>query len=68
LGASYKQLQSQQTSNTTLLGTLQTTLSNAQDVDVAKAASDLQLQEVAYQASLAVTAKIIQPSLAEFIQ
>jgi flagellin-like hook-associated protein FlgL len=35
---------------------------------VAKAASDLQLQEVAYQASLAVTAKIIQPSLAEFIQ
>jgi flagellar hook-associated protein 3 FlgL len=68
VGASYKQLQSQQTSNTTLLGTLQTTLSNAQDVDVAKAASDLQLQEVAYQASLAVTAKIIQPSLAEFIQ
>lgn len=67
VGARYKQLQTQQTSNTGLLGTLQTTLSGARDVDVAKAVTDLQLQEVAYQASLAVTAKIIQPSLVDFL-
>jgi flagellar hook-associated protein 3 FlgL len=43
-------------------------LSNVEDVDVASATMDLQMQEVAYQASLAATARVIQPSLVDFLR
>lgn len=47
---------------------LQTSLSEVENVDIAKAMMDLQLQEVAYQASLASTARVLQPSLVDFLR
>lgn len=41
--------------------------SGAQDIDLAKTISDLQAQETALQASLQVSAKIIQPSLMDYL-
>jgi len=43
-------------------------LSDTEDVDMIKAAIDLASQEAAYQASLAAAAKIIQPSLINFLR
>ena len=48
--------------------TLQNTLSSVENVDLAKATIDLQLQNVAYQAALGATAKVIQPSLMDFLR
>lgn len=47
---------------------LRTRLSEAQDTDVPKAIMELQMQEVAYQAALAATARVMQPSLVSFLQ
>jgi flagellar hook-associated protein 3 FlgL len=47
---------------------LQASLSDVENVDLAKAMVDLQLQEVAYQASLATTARVLQPSLIDFLR
>jgi flagellar hook-associated protein 3 FlgL len=43
-------------------------LSNVENVDVASAIVDLQMQQVAYQASLGATARVIQPSLLDFLR
>ncbi|WP_422934693.1 flagellar hook-associated protein FlgL [Sinomonas sp. P47F7] len=42
--------------------------SGIEDMDLGKAAMDLQLQQTAYQAALAVTAKVLQPSLTDFLK
>lgn len=47
---------------------LQASLSEVEDVDLPKAMVDLNLQEVAYQASLATTARVLQPSLIDFLR
>jgi flagellar hook-associated protein 3 FlgL len=43
-------------------------LTRIEDVDLARASVDLQLQEVAYQAALAATARVMQPSLVDFLR
>ena len=43
-------------------------LSDVEDVDLAKAMMDLRVQEVAYQAALAGTARVLQPSLVDFLR
>jgi flagellar hook-associated protein 3 FlgL len=47
---------------------LKSSLSEIENTDLAKATVDLQLQEVAYQAALAATARVIQPSLLDFLR
>lgn len=47
---------------------LTASLSEIENTDLAKATVDLQLQEVAYQAALAATARVIQPSLLDFLR
>jgi flagellar hook-associated protein 3 FlgL len=47
---------------------LKSSLADVEDVDYAKALIDLQSQQFAYQASLSVTGKIIQPSLLDFLR
>ncbi|WP_183094864.1 flagellar hook-associated protein FlgL [Nocardioides stalactiti] len=47
---------------------LAATLSTLENTDLAKAAVDLQLQEVAYQAALAATSRVLQPSLIDFLR
>lgn len=46
----------------------QSALSGVENVDVAKAIVDLQMQQVAYQASLGATARVMQPSLLDFLK
>jgi flagellar hook-associated protein 3 FlgL len=48
--------------------TLKQSLSQVEDVDLAQVTLELQMQQVAYQASLSATAKVIQPSLADFLK
>jgi flagellar hook-associated protein 3 FlgL len=43
-------------------------LSDIEDVDLPKAIMDLQIQQTSYQAALAATAKVIQPSLIDFLR
>ena len=43
-------------------------LSEVENVDIAKAIVDLQMQEVAYQAALGATARVLQPSLLDFLR
>ncbi|MEO6945005.1 MAG: flagellar hook-associated protein FlgL [Lacisediminihabitans sp.] len=42
--------------------------SSVEDVDLAKVILDLQTQQTTYQASLAITAKVLQPSLMDFLR
>ena len=45
-----------------------TSLSNVENVDIAAAIMDVQMQTTAYQAALGATAKVIQPSLLDFLR
>ena len=47
---------------------LQASLSDVENVDLARATVDLQLQEVAYQAALATTGRVLQPTLLDFLR
>lgn len=47
---------------------LQSHLSTIENADLAKTTVDLQLQEVAYQAALAATSRVLQPSLLDFLR
>ncbi|QWF23117.1 flagellar hook-associated protein FlgL [Nocardioides sp. LMS-CY] len=48
--------------------TLTNALSEVENVDLARATVDLGLQEVAYQAALGATARVLQPSLLDFLR
>ena len=50
------------------LHALRTQLAEVEDVDLAEAVMDLQVQEVAYQATLAALARALPPSLAAFLR
>lgn len=68
VGTRYSRLeQAAQLASDTELG-LTTSLSELENVDLPKAMVDLQLQEVAYQAALATTARVLQPSLVDFLR
>jgi flagellar hook-associated protein 3 FlgL len=43
-------------------------LSEVENVDIAKAVMDLQMAEVAHQAALGATARVLQPSLIDFLR
>lgn len=47
---------------------LSASLSTLENTDIAKASVELSLQEVAYQASLAATSRVLQPSLLDFLR
>ena len=47
---------------------LSTSLSEVENADLPKTVVDLQMQQVAYQASLGATARVIQPSLLDFLR
>jgi flagellar hook-associated protein 3 FlgL len=68
LGARYGRVEEAQTrlASTTLDN--KAALSDIENVDLAEATMNLQLQEVAYQASLGATARVLQPSLVDFLK
>lgn len=47
---------------------LKTSLSNLQDTDLPRAAVDLQMRTMAYQAALGATSKALQPSLMDYLR
>jgi len=47
---------------------LTSSLSEVENTDLVKASVDLKLQEVAYQAALSATARVMQPSLLDFLR
>ncbi len=46
----------------------QKTLSDVENVDIASAIVDLQMQQVAYQSALGATSKVLQPTLLDFLR
>lgn len=47
---------------------VRTELAETEDVDVAEGVMELQIQEVAYQATLAALSRVLQPSLVDFLR
>ncbi|MFU8947287.1 flagellar hook-associated protein FlgL [Mycetocola zhadangensis] len=47
---------------------LESERSNVEDIDLAKIVLDLQVQQVSYQTALAVTARVLQPTLMDFLR
>ena len=68
IGSRLAQVQRAGQSATATQTSLEAQRSGIEDVDLGKAALDLQLQQTAYQAALAVTAKVLQPSLTDFLR
>lgn len=68
VGARYHQVETMRDRAENNLITLTSGLSEVEDIDMPKTIVDLQLQEVAYKAALSATAKVIQPSLLDFLR
>ncbi len=58
--------QMQQTADDRVIS-LQSSLSNVENIDLPRTIVDMQMQQVAYQAALGATAKVVQPSLLDFL-
>jgi len=68
VGARYNQLsQARQFSDDRVLD-LTSQLSDVEDIDLPKTLMDLSLQQTAYQAALSAGAKVVQPSLVDFLR
>jgi flagellar hook-associated protein 3 FlgL len=68
IGARYHRVEQMQTRADDNLLTIKNALSEVENIDLAKTIMDLELQSVAYQASLSATARVIQPSLLDFLR
>lgn len=68
VGARYNRVSQMQQTAVDRILTLKTQRSDIEDVDLPHAIMEMQLQETAYQAALAATAKVIQPSLMDFLR
>lgn len=67
-GSRQRVLQSVGTALSTQALTVKTQLQAAEDIDLAEVIMDLQLQEVAYQGALGAGARVLQPSLLDFLR
>ena len=68
VGSRYARLESAMQTSKDIELHLQASLSAVENVDMARAMVDLQMQEVAYQAALGATARVLQPSLIDFLR
>ena len=68
IGAASNRVSSAEARASDLLLNLRTELSRVQDVDVAEGIMELQVQQVAYEATLQALAKALPPSLAGFLR
>lgn len=64
----YKRLESAENHYDQFTMNLQQMLSRIEDADIAQAIIDLKVQETTYESTLATSAKIIQPSLIDFLR
>ena len=67
-GARYNRVERLQSKAEDTILALRSQLSESEDLDLPKAITDMQLQEVAYQAALGATARVLQPSLLDFLR
>jgi flagellar hook-associated protein 3 FlgL len=68
IGARYHQVEGMRDRSEATNITLSNGLSEIENIDLPRTIVDLQLQEVAYQSALAATARVIQPSLVDFLR
>lgn len=68
IGARYNRLETTRTTAEDKILSLRTQLSDVEDIDLPATIMQLQLQQVAYEAALAATAKVVQPSLIDFLR
>jgi flagellar hook-associated protein 3 FlgL len=68
VGARFNRLLGIQSAGQTRLDSVTASLSIAENIDLPKTMIDMQLQSTAYQAALGAAAKIIQPSLVDFLR
>jgi flagellar hook-associated protein 3 FlgL len=68
IGARQSRLDTMKDRNDTDGITLKQSLSQVEDADLAQTTLNLQIQQVAYQAALSATSKVIQPSLVDFLK
>lgn len=68
VGARYHQVEAMRDRAENDKLTLTHGLSEVEDIDLPKTIVDLQLQEVAYKSALSATARVIQPSLLDFLR
>ncbi|MDJ0378154.1 flagellar hook-associated protein FlgL [Cryobacterium sp. PH31-L1] len=67
MGARQVQMERAQSTLLQKTGTLDAQRSGIEDADLGQVIIDLKLQEVTYQAALAVTARVLQPTLMDFL-
>lgn len=68
VGARHAHLLRAQAANANAVVDLENQRSGIEDLDLAKAILDVKSQELAYQAALSVTAKVLQPTLMDFLR
>ena len=68
VGARYNQVTQMQGFADSRVDSLTSQLSDVEDIDLPKTITDMQLQQVAYQAALGAAAKVVQPSLVDFLR
>lgn len=68
IGTRHAQMMRAEETNLLQSVSLETQRSGIEDLDLAKAVLDLQMQEVSYQSALAVTARVLQPTLMDFLR
>jgi flagellar hook-associated protein 3 FlgL len=68
VGARYNRLSVMKEAGEQRLLTLTTQRSDVEDIDLPNTIMELQLQQTAYQAALSATAKVLQPSLVDFLR
>lgn len=68
VGVRYNRADAAATTADNAVLSLKSTLSGIEDIDLPKTIMDLQLQQTTYQAALAATAKVLQPSLMDFLR
>jgi flagellar hook-associated protein 3 FlgL len=68
IGARYNRVTQMKQSAQDRMLAVTSQLSDVEDVDLPKAIMEMQLQQTSYQAALAASAKVIQPSLIDFLR
>lgn len=68
IGARYNRVEQMQTAADNRVVTLRGSLSEVEDIDLPRTIVDLQMQQMAYEAALGATQRIITPSLADFLR
>ena len=68
VGAAYKRIEEAQSALEDKVLDLTTALTDVENIDLPRTMIDINLQEVAYQTALASAARVLQPSLIEFLR